>query len=297
MENLAGSTAQKSTIPWQERRSLGFFRASWETIKYVLLRPGEFFDNLEIKNSIKEPYLFYLLVTLVTSIISLVVEIFIKQGLNFSGFVPASTIILLFVLVGIFVGSALLHLAVMLLGGKGGFKGTFNVLAYNASSGIFSVIPFVGVIIGGIWGIVVGVKGFKRVHNFSTTRAVIAYLGLFFIVAIIGLLAAIAVPNLLRARLAANEAQTRATVKMISTAIETYVVANNGQFPLSEADLKKENYLSENYGGSTKSGYDYSVSFKQDSYKIIAAPRACGTTGVKVFMTQTGEALTEKNCK
>jgi len=69
-------------IPWQDRQGLGIFKAAVDTIKYVLLKPGEFFDNLEIKYSLKEPYLFCVIVSSCTGIISLVVETLFKQGLN-----------------------------------------------------------------------------------------------------------------------------------------------------------------------------------------------------------------------
>ena len=57
------------------------------------------------------------------------------------------------------------------------------------------------------------------------------------VVAIIALLAAIAIPNLLRARLSANDALAQSTLRTISTAIETYATATNGDFPTSENQL------------------------------------------------------------
>lgn len=301
MENSVDSSVQKAAIPWQERQNLGFFKAIWQTIRYVLFKPGEFFDNLEIKDSIKEPYIFYFIMTLVPLSITLAIKIlfdnkFVQKDVNVLSFVFGGVVILLVVLIVIFIHSAILHLSVMLLRGKGGFKGTFNVLAYNAASGIFSVIPFIGPLISGIWSIVVGVKGFKRVHNFSTIKAVIAYFGVFAIVFIIALLAAIAIPNLLRARLNANEAVTKATIKTISQAIESYSTVK-GQLPLSEYDLKRDNYLSEYYDKMTHNGYAYSLNFTKDDYEIIATPETCGATGTKVFTTNKDGSIIEKACE
>ena len=297
MDNLTGNETQKTTIPWQERKSLGFLKAAWRTINYVLLKPGDFFANLKIEDSIKEPYLFYFSVALITSILCLAVGIFFNQGENLSDFLSGEIKALLFVPIGIFISSAILHLAVILLGGKGGFKGTLNVLAYNASSHIFLIVPFVGIIISGIWGMVVGVSGFKKVHAFSTIRATVAYFGVFLMVAIVALLAAIVIPNFQRARLVANENAARATVRAISSAVESYVVLSKGQFPLSEDDLGKEGYLPERYNGNLKHGYIYSVNLNQSGYEIVAAPSACGTTGKKIFMARADEDLTEQDCK
>ena len=57
------------------------------------------------------------------------------------------------------------------------------------------------------------------------------------VVAIIALLAAIAIPNLLRARLTANESAAQATLRTISTALETYAAAHNGAYPTDESNL------------------------------------------------------------
>ena len=269
---------QKGAIPWQKRGDLGFLKAAWETIKYVLLKPGEFFDNLEIKTSIWEPYAFYFFVTLVSGIVSLAVEMLLRRQL--------------------FIAAAVVHLGVVLLGGKGGFKKTFNVLAYNAASWIFFVIPAAGVVIGTLWGIVVVVQGLRKMHGFSVIRAAVAYFYVFFIIVFISLLAAILVPNFRKARVRANENLAKATVRMISTAADAYSMANSGQYPLSEQDLQQGDYSSGCYNGSTRRGYSYSLSLNQDGYKIIAAPEVCGSTGVKVFMAQTeGEAMVEMDCE
>jgi len=285
---------QKGAIPWQKRGDLGFLKAAWETIKYVLLKPGEFFDNLEIKTSIWEPYAFYFFVTLVSGIVSLAVEMLLRRQL----FIAAALKSLLLAPVGIFIAAALVHLGVVILGGKGGFKKTFNVLAYNAASWIFFVIPAAGVVIGTLWGIVVVVQGLRKMHGFSVIRAAVAYFYVFFIIVFISLLAAILVPNFRKARVRANENLAKATVRMISTAADAYSMANSGQYPLSEQDLQQGDYSSGCYNGSTRRGYSYSLSLNQDGYKIIAAPEVCGSTGVKVFMAQTeGEAMVEMDCE
>ncbi len=286
-------------IPWQDRQGLGIFKAAVDTIKYVLLKPGEFFDNLEIKYSLKEPYLFCVIVSSCTGIISLVVETLFKQGLNLTTIMFGSLIVFAVSLIGIFIGSAIIHLGVMILGGTGGFKGTFNVLAYNASSSVFSVIPFIGGIISGIWGTIVGVKGFKRVHNLTTIRAVLAYLGLFFIVAIIALLAAIAIPNLLRARISASDAAAKATIRTISTAIDSYAAANNGQYPLAEYDLvyaSNPPYLSKAYDKQLVSGYRYSLQLGNNGYEVSAVPETCGVSGFYNLKAKSGGIFEEEPC-
>lgn len=124
---------------------------------------------------------------------------------------------------------------------------------------------------------------------------VVFTVGVFFI----ALLAAIAIPNLLRARMNANEAVAAATVKNISTAIESYRTANNGQYPPGEYKLKQANppYLTDTYNNMTIQGYVYSLNLSPSGYNIIAKPVNCEVTGNKIFTAETEGKFSERNCK
>lgn len=106
------------------------------------------------------------------------------------------------------------------------------------------------------------------------------------VVAIIALLAAIAIPNLLRARMAANDSAAQATLKTISTALETYSVTNNGTYATTEAVLTGATppYLNKGYDTSTISGYSYSYGgLTGTAYTIRATALTKGTTGTVTF--------------
>ena len=213
------SVAENKSIPWQDRNSIGFFKAIWKTIKYVLFKPNEFFDNLVIENSIKGPYLFYFIVSSCGGIIAIAISMLIKPiEAGPYVFIFASLLMIIFSSFGLFIGSGILHLGVMLLRGTGGYKGTLNVMAYSTSTNIFQIIPFIGGLIGGIWGVVVGIKGFKKIHNFSTARAIFAYFSIFIIVFIIAFFAALVIPNILKAR---TDAKNNAAVKTIAQTVST----------------------------------------------------------------------------
>jgi prepilin-type N-terminal cleavage/methylation domain-containing protein len=113
------------------------------------------------------------------------------------------------------------------------------------------------------------------------------------VVAIIALLATIAIPNLLRGRISANEANARATLKTISTALETYALAN-GTYPATTAALLGQfpPYLTKDYFASTQSGYDYTATLAGYTYSIVAAPLN-SSQGTKTFTMATGSVLTE----
>lgn len=159
------------SIPWKDRGKLGFVTAVWQTIKQVLFKPADFFENLEIGKSYLEPLYFYLNICIPVGIINIVYEILFNKGKS----VPQNLLILFLSPLVIFIVTAIMHVGVLLLRGKGGFKGAFNILAYSSSTNIFSIIPFIGVFISAIWSIVVGIIGYKRVHKFSTIKALFAY--------------------------------------------------------------------------------------------------------------------------
>lgn len=289
---------QKQPVPWAKKKEIGFFNALWKTIKQVLFQPGDFFENLEIKGSYSEPFLFYFIVVTSATTISFLLQVFLykkspSQLLLFITF--------LLIVLGLYIGSALLHLCVLLFGGKGGFKGTFNVLAYKAATSIFSIIPVIGMFIAGAWDIVVGVIGFKRIHKLNTVRAVFAYFGFPIVIVpmILALLAAIAIPNLLRARIVANESAALATVRTIATAMETFQSVNN-RYPMDELELKYANppYLEKTYNNQTLAGYNYSVNLNvKEGYVITAKPSTCYETGVKIFKISRGGELSQEDCR
>jgi hypothetical protein len=82
----------------------------------------------------------------------------------------------IFVVIGLFVGSAILHVCLMIVGGaKQGFETTFRVVCYAGGSvGPLLVVPFCGGVIAGVWRIVLNCIGLARAHETDTGRAVLA---------------------------------------------------------------------------------------------------------------------------
>ena len=191
-------------VAWQNRREKGYLKALVETTQQILLKPNDFFDKLQINNSLADPYLFYLIMFLAPFSVSSAINKFIFQKEMLPGGDPSFTTGVLvgtvvFGIVGVFLWVGLMHLFVLLLGGKGRYIGTFNVLCYSAASQVLSIIPFVGPWVAGIWGLVVTVMGYKKVHQLSTGKAVLAVALLFIIFFILGFGLAIMIPLLMGA--------------------------------------------------------------------------------------------------
>ena len=83
-----------------------------------------------------------------------------------------------FVIVGIFIGSGILHLCLMIVGGaRKPFETTFRVVCFSSgSTSLLSMIPFCGGLIAGVWNIVVEIIGVARSHEIETGKAALAVL-------------------------------------------------------------------------------------------------------------------------
>lgn len=84
-------------------------------------------------------------------------------------FAPIGAIIGLFIMTGIF------FLSCLVLGGKGKYMEMFRPLGHAYVLQLISWIPIVSFVVA-IWNIVVMVKVFKVVHQFTTGRAFVAWL-------------------------------------------------------------------------------------------------------------------------
>jgi hypothetical protein len=190
----AGPTAEapgsRSGLPWEHRQERGFFNAFIETLTMVLTRPGEAFTVMKREGGLGEPLIYALIGGCVGGIVSLLFSL----GLQSVGFFAdrhdtfaamagmgagsAAFIILvpLFVVIGVFVGSAIIHLCLMIVGGANqSFETTVRVIAFSqGSTGPLQMIPVCGGMIAAVWALVCNCIGLARAHDTDTGRAVLA---------------------------------------------------------------------------------------------------------------------------
>ena len=89
---------------------------------------------------------------------------------------PFGIIILpVFIIIGLFIGTAILWVTAMLLGGKAGFMELLKPLGHSEMLNWITVIPILGPMISpllGIYMLVVGIATIKHVYNFSWGKAI-----------------------------------------------------------------------------------------------------------------------------
>ena len=192
----AGSTsdtpAPRSGLPWEHRQERGFFNAFIETLAMVLTKPDLAFRTMKTEGGLAEPLIYALIGGCLGGIVSLLFSLGLQSMGLFTGQRDAFAVmagvgigsiafivlIPIFIVVGLFIGAAIVHLCLMIVGGANkSFEVTFRVLAFSqGSTGPLQMIPVCGGLIAGVWALVVNCIGLARAHETSTGRAVLAVL-------------------------------------------------------------------------------------------------------------------------
>ncbi|MCK4792551.1 MAG: YIP1 family protein, partial [Desulfobacteraceae bacterium] len=86
-------------------------------------------------------------------------------------------IVPIFVTLALFLYSSILHILLLIVrGGKNGYEATFRVVSYSQAAQVWSLIPFIGSFIGGIWQLIIQMIGLRVIHQTSYLRVILAFL-------------------------------------------------------------------------------------------------------------------------
>jgi hypothetical protein len=156
----------------------------------VLTKPGEAFTVMKREGGLGEPLIYALIGGCLGGIVSLLFSLGL-QSLGFfadrhdtfaamtgMGVGSAAFIVLvpLFIVIGLFIGGAIVHLCLMIVGGANqSFETTFRVIAFSqGSTGPLQMIPICGGLIAGVWALICNCIGLARAHETDIGRAVLA---------------------------------------------------------------------------------------------------------------------------
>lgn len=181
-------------LPWEHRAQLGFVKAWFDTVSLLITKPSEAFTMMRPEGGLMDPLLFGLIGGCAGGIVSFIFQGFFQwittgfasnNGIfdhNLFGLGAVTIMIIyaalmpLLVTVGLFIGAAILHLCLMLVGGANrSFETTFRVVGFTAgAANLFSMIPFCGGIIALVYHIVLECIGLSRAHPTTTGKALMA---------------------------------------------------------------------------------------------------------------------------
>jgi hypothetical protein len=171
--------------PWERRVDIGLWQAVYQTFVDVLFSPARFFRRMTTGKGIGEPMAIGLLFGSLGLMLS-IFWVFVLDPGAISAYsdllspIPLTWLFLiaiilspLLVLINMFFTSAIIHLLMRLLNnGKGGFEGTFRVMAFGQATKVLSLIPFIGGLTGWVWNVVIMVIGLREIHKTSHFRAI-----------------------------------------------------------------------------------------------------------------------------
>ena len=160
-----GAAGVRETIPWEERDTRGWLDALVENVKLCLFQPSEFFRRMPREGEMNSPLLYIVILGWIGGAAGQLWQFLFGQWIGpFLNQPPQSlnmtigliVVMPLLAVVGLFISSGILHLGLMLVGGaKSGFESTLRVMAYAGGSvNIFQVVPILGALVAGVWGLV-----------------------------------------------------------------------------------------------------------------------------------------------
>jgi hypothetical protein len=184
VEGQVREVSKDEYVPWESGE--GFIGAFFQTLRGSLFSPTKFFKKI----SFGEGYWAPLIYGLITGIIGNGCAIF-WGWLFMAQWIPMDRIPFQYSLsilqtivplpfyqaLAIFIGSAILHLSLIIVrGNHHGFKTTFRAVSYSYSGYLFMIIPFIGLFIGNIYVFILNVIGVREGHEISNGKAILAVL-------------------------------------------------------------------------------------------------------------------------
>jgi hypothetical protein len=175
------SAEKRKYCPWEDMERLGFFEAFLTTLRDVLFSPTRFYGRMPTRGGLTNPLIFGLILGVLGGVLGLAWQqvLMLRLGqfleIGTTHLVGITIGLPLIVLVTLYLGSAIIHLCLMVVGGnRRGFEATFRVITYSWSTQIFALIPFVGGLIIPIYALAIEIIGLREGHGIGTGRAVLA---------------------------------------------------------------------------------------------------------------------------
>jgi hypothetical protein len=184
-------------VPWESRDRLGIVNAWVENLKLFVLNPQDAFRRAAggKKGDFLSPLLWAVILATLVSVVSwlwsfvftapmlpmmgderFAAPLAMMMGGGFFQVIMAPIL----AAIGLFIWTAISHLALMLVGGlersSWGFEGTLRSVGYAYTAQLANVVPFVGPLIALVWVVVLLVVGYQSVHQTSQGRAIAAAL-------------------------------------------------------------------------------------------------------------------------
>jgi hypothetical protein len=179
-------------FPWPPREGESALGAAGRTWRDVMFSPASFFRRMPAAAPLGAALVYFLALTVLGSGIRLFWDMVALAALprpaadsTWALFLPTSArdallsfffapLIMLGVL---FVGGAITHGLLKLMGGAGGrYRTTLRVFAFGQSPALLSIVPFAGAFAAMVWSLIISVIGLREAHRTTTLKAALSIL-------------------------------------------------------------------------------------------------------------------------
>lgn len=166
--------------------------AIFSKIKSVLFEPTKFFTNLKKEKGFKDAFTYFLVLSFVSTVLGIITQIafqkyyigFVKSMYSWAYPIPQQTtasivlsmsIWFIFGLFLSFIIAGILHVWILIFGGKEDYSKTYQLSVYSRTpSLVFAWIPFIA-ILAWIYNLFLLILGTQKVHGISRNRAILMY--------------------------------------------------------------------------------------------------------------------------
>ena len=179
----------------------------YEKVKGFIMEPSKTFDATK-EDTLEDALKYYVGITAIFSAISAVLfafastlfgsmmggfEMMMGASAGIAGAISIFVMLLILMVIWAFIGGAIIHIFVYIVGGRKGIVKTIIALMYaDTPYLLFGWIPIIGLIVA-IWSLVLSVLGIRQFQELTTGRAILAIFIPIIIIGIIVFVAMIAV--------------------------------------------------------------------------------------------------------
>ena len=186
-------------LPAWEDPAVSFPLNLVETWRRSVFEPAAFFADGPFDRAAVRPVLYYLVISVLTAALSLtwgallpttqpglvgtlaeIMNVALPNGTDTASSIGRLADFFLapfWAVLYLIIASLVLHVFVLVLvPGRRSLTATVRTICYACGPGVFAIVPFIGGLVAGIWGIVLTVIGLREAHRTTTGRAFAAWL-------------------------------------------------------------------------------------------------------------------------
>lgn len=185
-----GEAAEPRGFPWPPREDEGVVAAFGETWKAATFDPESFFRRLPTRQGAGPAILYYLVIGILAAGVTLFWDatgLFttpagqeaVAAEAGFGALDPVISFMIspLVLMLGLALAAGVTHVLLLMFGGaRHGFGTTIRVFCFAYSPMLFGVVPYLGVLVGTIWMIVLAIIGLREGHATDGWKAALAVL-------------------------------------------------------------------------------------------------------------------------